>query len=180
MTPRHAAICSALTWTLSNGLFWWAFGSHSRSSSVSASIESQLSRESAIIDLMCWRTPAISAGSDTGQRMWKNEMKSAIGAPSTYIGLLSSGGASAAAKGDSIFGKKWKKVDVEALVPVMGDDEVAEAHQHVAIAAEPERVALVEGEGELAGIASLGMPVTCWMTAMKLSSSRTLPSPLMS
>ncbi len=38
---------------------------------------------------------------------------------------------------------------IEALVPVMRDDEVAEAHQHMAVAAEPERVALVEGEGEL-------------------------------
>ena len=38
---------------------------------------------------------------------------------------------------------------LEALVPVVGDDEVAEAHQDVDVAAKPERVALVEGEGEV-------------------------------
>ena len=70
---------------------------------------------------MCWRTPAIRAGSDTGQRMWKNETKSATGAPSTYIGLFSSGGVSAAANGEFGLGEEMVEGGIEALVPVMGE-----------------------------------------------------------
>jgi hypothetical protein len=66
----------------------------------------------------------------------------------------------------------------QALVPIVGDDKIAEAHEHVVAAGTAHR--LVEGEGGLGGIASAGMPVTCWTTATKLSSSRILPSPLTS
>ena len=41
---------------------------------------------------------------------------------------------------------------LEALLPVIGEDELAEGHQRMGVAVEPEHVALVEGEDSDAGM----------------------------